>query len=200
MKMRTLILAAAFGTALGTTPVSAAFLEFHYRSVCDRGDCGYLGLALGDPISAVLRVHEEAIEPGATIGIDDLLRFTLTLGNFVFSREDLRTAPDEFYIVLDQVSQPIAWEIFVLRPRDDGLFYEFVAGADLPLINFWAFELLRDPGEPPLVEAIGVGGGRLSLVPEPATLLLVGAALTVMLQIRMRATAASRSSRTRHLT
>ena len=147
-----------------------ATVLFSYSAVC-LGDCDVIGLATGDPVSAVFGFVDASVVPNALLDLGDVESFSATFGNVTFGFADLTSWWGE----LD--ASATAFHTFVALSIDPISEFEFGLGNE-------GFMVFIPTGGDDSDFAEG-GPGALRRVPEPPTLtLLLACALVVCVLAR----------------
>jgi hypothetical protein len=161
--LKTKIAALALGFLALTGIVSTATAgQFAYLAPCIL-NCSAIGLNDGDPVAGLFDVNPAAVVPNGVIGLGDLTGASIFAGSLNFGLTDIGI----FQMTLDPTAS-FAVSLLLFAQSAAGA---FAAVNDGGAQNLFAASVAD--GQP----AIGGPGGLFRVVPEPATLALLGAGL-----------------------
>jgi hypothetical protein len=165
----------SFGIALcalllaGATLPARAAVIFNYTAVCTL-DCGAIGLAPGDTVSARFGFADAAVVPGATLDEGDVESFSATFGSATFGLSSLIL----FLGDLDATASSMT-SFLALGGNSNAA---FLLASDGGGVNFF----LVDTGS-----GIAEGdSGSILRAPEPATAALLGLACAIVAAMKRR--------------
>lgn len=167
---RLLFAVVALGATIGIAPLARAEVLFEFEAPC-LFTCDNAGLAVGQLVTASIGVNDAAVVANGFLGLGDITSFSLSAGTLSFGLADLAS----FLAQLDATATA-AGAFAMLGGNATGGFLIFSDGG---AINFFSVGPNAD------LQAVGGPGTltRVVQVPEPATLLLLVAALSGLARV-----------------
>jgi hypothetical protein len=161
--------AIATATSLVAAPMARADVIFQYEAPCIF-TCSNAGLATGQLVTATIGISDAAVVPGGFLTLSDVASFALSAGALSFGLADLTV----FLVQLDAAADA-ATAFAIFGASATGGFLLFDDGATT---NFFSLGPTAD------LQAVGGPGTFGLVIPEPASLLLVIAAMTALFGLR----------------
>ena len=157
----------AFLLALGACLPAGATALFEYRATCQFA-CANVGLQPGDTVGGLIAISDSALALGEVTSLYDIESFAIDFGEYHFGLSSLGTA----FAVLS-------------AGHDRALVFAFITSAPGNLPGYAFAQTAWAAGDSVFDAALG-GYGTLRRVPEPASPLLLAAALVAIVVCRSR--------------